>query len=211
MPLSKNKQNMMLGALIALTLLATWILFSKVYIVRDIENVNADYAAGLCIVNPLSQDKSSVISTKISEREVRHFQINRCADSGLDKWNSHYLELTEEEKLIFATIIRLEAGGCTYECQMGVASVILNRMIAYNQTLREVIFAPKQFTPSPLIDKTTGKSNYPPYDLNWEVVEDICEYGPILPPHILFFRSEYYHEWAQPYDLIDRMYFSYVV
>ena len=51
------------------------------------------------------------------------------------------IHLTKEEKLILATIIRLECGGSSFECQLAVGSVVLNRMAYFNQSLRDVIIS----------------------------------------------------------------------
>lgn len=120
-----------------------------------------------------------------------------------------YLTLTESERLILATLIRLECGGSSYECQMAVASVVINRMNMWGLTLRQAVFQKNVFSPADLIDPNTGASNYPPYETCWQVVDDICANGPTLPYYVIYFRSEYYHEWATPYAHIGSLYFSY--
>lgn len=120
-----------------------------------------------------------------------------------------YLYLTPEEKRILATLIRLECGGSSYDCQMAVASVIINRMNYWGQSLRTVVFAKNQFSPSRLINYETGSSNYPPSAKHWQVVEDICKNGPTLPYYVMYFRGGRFHSWGVPYKRIDSTYFSY--
>jgi hypothetical protein len=125
-----------------------------------------------------------------------------------------YIVLTESERLILATLLRLECGGCTYECQMAVASVVLNRMDVWDKTLREVVFGKNAFSPARLISKKTGKSYYNPskdgmYKICWQVVDDICANGPTVPRCVIYFRSKRYHSWAPEYAKIDLLYFSY--
>lgn len=125
-----------------------------------------------------------------------------------------YLSLTEEERLIFATLIRLESGGCSYETKMAVASVVVNRMNMWNKTLRQVVFAKNQFSPAYLINRETGESYYNPspdgsFKDCWKVVDDICANGPSIPSYILYFRTKHYHSWSTPYAKIGSMYFSY--
>jgi hypothetical protein len=138
-----------------------------------------------------------------------------------------YLTLTESERLIFATLLRLECGGSSYETKMAVASVVVNRMNMWNYTLRQVVFAKNQFSPARLIDQETGKSHYNPpkdgiYKECWQVVDDICENGPSIPSYVFYFKSltykkdsngnripVTYHSWATPYKKIGSMYFSY--
>lgn len=122
-----------------------------------------------------------------------------------------YIELTDEEKRILATLIRLEAGGSSYECQMGVGSVVLNRMKLFGLSLKEVVFQKNVFSPARLINvkNANGEYKYQPYKKNWQVVEDLCKYGPTLPYYVIYFRADRHHTWATPYCQIDSTYFSY--
>ena len=123
-----------------------------------------------------------------------------------------YITLTDEEKRILATLIRLEAGGASYECQMAVGSVVLNRMAAWNKSLEKVVFQKNQFSPAYLINRKykNGEYCYKPYDICWRVVDDLCENGPTLPYYVLYFRAKHYHKWSIPYCEMDGTYFSYV-
>jgi len=59
------------------------------------------------------------------------------------------LSLTEEEIEIFERIVEAEVGGNNYEGKLAVANVILNRVQSsrFPNTLKEVVFAKKQFSP----------------------------------------------------------------
>lgn len=123
-----------------------------------------------------------------------------------------YITFTDEEKRILATLIRLEAGGASYECQMAVGSVVLNRMAAWNKSLEKVVFQKNQFSPAYLINRKykNGEYVYKPYDICWEVVDDLCENGPTIPYYVLYFRAGHHHKWAIPYCEMDGTYFSYL-
>jgi hypothetical protein len=123
-----------------------------------------------------------------------------------------YLKLTEEERRIFATLIRLEAGGESYECQLAVGSVIINRMNRTGKSLEEIIFQKGQFSPARLIHvkNENGEYKYKPYKRSWEVVDELCKNGPTLPYYVLFFRANRHHSWGIPYCQIDNTYFSYL-
>lgn len=137
--------------------------------------------------------------------------------------SKNYLTLTESERLIFATLLAYECGGSSYETKMAVASVVINRMNMWNQTIRQVIFAKNQFSPAIFIDKDTGENEYwrngkrctknmtrgGSYEECWRVVDDICENGPSIPSYVLYFRTKYYHSWSTPYAKIGSLYFSY--
>ena len=123
-----------------------------------------------------------------------------------------YIALTDEEKRILATLIRLEAGGASYECQMAVGSVVLNRMAKWNKTLEQVVFQKNQFSPAYLINRKykNGEYVYKPYDICWRVVDDLCKNGPSIPYYVLYFRAGHHHKWAIPYCEMDGTYFSYL-
>lgn len=127
-----------------------------------------------------------------------------------------YLELTDEEKRLFATLLYHEARGESYECQLAVGSTVLNRMEAFDMTLREVIFQKYngfyQFSPAPLLERKDENGDYvwEPYDEQWQAVDELCKNGPTLPYYVLYFRADYYFDWAEPYCSIGDTYFSYM-
>ena len=63
----------------------------------------------------------------------------------------NYIELTDDEIYELATLVYLEAGAESYECQKAVASVVINRMTTQNKSLHSVIYAKNQFSPAYLI------------------------------------------------------------
>lgn len=151
-------------------------------------------------------DIETIIETSETTEETDEPVVTETAEP--------YLILTESERLIFATLLRLECGGCSYECQMAAASVIVNRMDVWDKTLREAIFGKNAFSPSYLINPETGGSYYNPakdgaYAICWQVVDEICANGPTLPRYVIYFRSKRYHSWATPYEKIGDLYFSY--
>lgn len=127
-----------------------------------------------------------------------------------------YVVLDETEKLIFATLIRLECGGSSYETKQAVASVVVNRMKMWNMSLRDVVFAKDQFTPSYLINQDDGISKYNPsregvYAECWAAMEEVCKQGPTIPSYVFYFRSEHYPDLDTlvDYAKIGSLYFSY--
>ena len=107
---------------------------------------------------------------------------------------------------MLATIIYLEGGGESYECQLAIGSVILNRLQDgyWGNTLEQVLYAKNQFTPAYKINSTT------PTDQQRKVVEQLLTEGLTLPSYVMYFRAWYYFSWATPYKYIDDTYFSYL-
>jgi len=66
------------------------------------------------------------------------------------------ITLSEEDINLLATIVTLESGGESYDGQLAVANVIINRMNSghWGSTVADVVYAPYQFscTSSPMLD-----------------------------------------------------------
>lgn len=121
--------------------------------------------------------------------------------------SNYYIELSDAEINELATLVYLEAGGESFECQKAVASVVINRMTTGNETLKDVIYAKNQFSPARLISVSK------PSDSTLDAVKFVIEHGPTIPEYVTYFRAIYYHKWAGqvPYSCIDNTYFSYDV
>lgn len=117
-----------------------------------------------------------------------------------------YFELTYDEIDMLARLVYLEAGGESYECMKGVASVVLNRMTSTGMSLHDVIYEPNQFSTACYIESTCYT------DTVYSAVMDVVENGPSLPTYVTFFRAGYYHDFGNnivvPYTCIDNTYFS---
>lgn len=70
---------------------------------------------------------------------------------------------TEKDRLLLAKITQVEAGDESYESQLAVANVILNRVKSplFPDTIKDVIYSGKQFPPAHngLLDKSVPKAN----------------------------------------------------
>ena len=172
-------------------------------------------AAVLVTVNALiyqsikQKDVECIISVEESE-EMGEPQIE-CEEEVISEPEEEivvepYIYLTEQEKRELATLIYLEGGNQSYECQLAIGSVILNRVHSghWGNTLHEVIYAPYQFTPAYLISSTS------PTDTQVAVVEELVTNGPTLPYYVLYFRANYYFSWANDYCYYNDTYFSFL-
>lgn len=114
--------------------------------------------------------------------------------------------ITSAERDMLAAIIYLEGGIESYECQKAICSVVINRWQNgyWGNTIADVIYAPNQFTPADKISSTT------PTAIQYQVVDDVISNGTSLPYYVMYFRANYYFDWATPYIAIDRTYFSYL-
>jgi len=95
------------------------------------------------------------------------------------------IQLTDEEKTMFAKLLWLECRGESHEGQQAVAEVILNRLAADNfpETLKGIIYAKGQFPCTEHMDEAT------PTQTQYEAIEAAL-YGPyILPEDVVFYAK----------------------
>ena len=117
--------------------------------------------------------------------------------------------ITSVEREMLARLVYREANIESLECQMAVASVVINRWKdgRWGDTLEEVIYSPYQFTPANLLYQTT------PTELNYTAVDLVLKNGCTLPPYCMYFRADYHFGWEgyKPYTQIDTTCFGYFV
>lgn len=129
----------------------------------------------------------------------------------VDKEPSYAHNITSSEREMLARLVYREANTESLECQMAVASVIINRWLdgRWGQTLGEVVYSPEQFSPANLLYKTT------PTETNYAAVDTVLKNGSILPKYCMYFRSEFCFsdiwEGYYGYSQIDAIYFGYFV
>lgn len=118
---------------------------------------------------------------------------------------TYYVELTDDEINMLATLIYLEGNTESVECQKAICSVVINRMLLWDMTVEEVIYQKNQFTPARLIQY------YEPTQVQLDVVNEIITEGVSIPEYVCYFRADYYHNWSgmNEYDYFDHTYFSY--
>ncbi len=126
----------------------------------------AKITAALSGAKPSSSSSSSSNSTTGPSQSVNtNTTVSSYKSANMDVVNSALQTLTEAQlndvKLI-AKIIKREAGGNSYKCQLAVGSVIMNRVKRNNMTVRAVIYSPNQFSTanSTLEKETYSTTNY---------------------------------------------------
>lgn len=144
--------------------------------------------------------------TEIQEVEVVKEKIVEVEKEPTYKYN-----ISSVEREMLARLVYLEANTEGLECQMAVASVVINRWLdgRWGNTIAGVIYSPYQFSPSGLIHKTT------PTETNYVAVNHVLKNGSILPKYCMYFRSgygfsEYWDGYAEYYQIGD-MYFGYFI
>lgn len=161
------------------------------------------------IIDVISHDD---ISNNLTESDDVMEEIKETQEieetSVVEVTKDPYVKLTEDEINDLATLVYLEAGGESYECQKAVASVVVNRVTTSGKTLNEIMYEKNQFTPSNLIKCTE------PTESTLNAVIEVCENGPSIPEYVTYFRADHYHDFSKymvDYMCIDNTYFSYDV
>jgi spore germination cell wall hydrolase CwlJ-like protein len=81
-----------------------------------------------------------------------------------------------------ARLINAEAAGEGRECQEMVANVVVNRMMWYNATLKEIISKPKQFSG---YNNSRYNSDYEPQ--HYKIAYSVLKGNKVLPDNVLYF------------------------
>ena len=113
------------------------------------------------------------------------------------------VELTEEDKRLFAKLLWLECRGESHEGQQAVAEVILNRLVAenYPDTIRGIIYAEGQFP------CTNDIPDAEPTQTQYEAIEAALNGPYILPMEVVFYAK--YKENKNFWGQIGKHYFCY--
>ena len=115
--------------------------------------------------------------------------------------------ITSAEREMLARLVYREANTESFECQKAIVSVVINRWQdgRWGSTLKDVVYAPEQFTPANLIYKTT------PTETNYAAVDAVLKDGCTVPSYVMYFRSNYHFNWNgyEPYVQMDKTYFGY--
>lgn len=114
------------------------------------------------------------------------------------------IDITPEELDLLEKCVMAEGGGESYECQVAIACVVINRVLSdlFPGTLMEVVTQEGQFSSWPnQISQVTATNS-----VRQAVREALAQ--AVFPEEILYFRADYYHSWGTEYCRIDHTYFS---
>lgn len=111
------------------------------------------------------------------------------------------VRLSENDIQLIAKLVYEESGAQSYKCQKAIASVVINRMVRYKKTARQVIYEAGVFSVDISGTRASAESI--------RAVRDVIKNGTTLPKNVLAFRNQHYHRnFGRPYCCIDGVYFS---
>lgn len=141
-------------------------------------------------VSAMKEEISSDVEEKVSQKNVP-----------LPQWR---IQITNEQLDLLERCVMAEGGGESYECQVAIACVIINRVISdkYPDSVDGVIKQKGQFSTWPKMIKRMVATN----EVKQAVREALTSEA--IPENVLYFRASRYHKWGSRYCRIDNTYFS---
>lgn len=109
-------------------------------------------------------------------------------------------EFTDYEVALIERVTMSESSTQPYECQMAVAQTIINRLNSgrYGDSIESIVYEPKQYS-------TANNGN--PSEQVKQAVQEVIDTYP-YPDTMVYFREDYYHEFASDYNKFGKLYFS---
>lgn len=211
MLLSKSTKNRIIGGIILLGVVALSIKLIDLRVQAGDQTLETPTYNQPPSVSQEVEEQVEDTSSEVEEEEVQ-VQVDTVQEEPVipvveyvEPEPEPYMEMGESDVYELATLVYLESGTESFECQKAIASVVIHRMQNDNLTLQEVIYAKNQFSPAYLIAESH------PSDSTLAAVKDVLQNGPTIPNYVTFFRADYYHNWSEliiPYCVIDHTYFS---
>ena len=114
------------------------------------------------------------------------------------------IEINAEQLDLMERCVMAEGGGESYDCQVAIACVIINRVLSdkYPDNVEAVIKQKGQFSTWPGMIENAVPTN----EVKQAVREALT--SEVIPEDVLYFRAGRYHKWAKRYCRIDNTYFS---
>lgn len=109
-----------------------------------------------------------------------------------------------EEEILLAQIVYAESRGCSDECQIAVASVVMNRVNSslYPNTIYDVIYQDGQYEPA-----WTGSINVEPDEQAMKNAHYVYTNGSQIPYNVTF--QSLFEQGSGVWNYIDNTYFCY--
>lgn len=142
------------------------------------------------------EENEEAIETLQTETELEIFNENEVPVYTIEKLS----KITLDDFYEICRVVMNEAGGESYKCQVAVAETIINRINSdeFPDTIYEVLYQPYQYSHADNGEITDS--------VNEAVTQALEQH--IYDTDMMYFREDYYHEFAEDYFYINNMYFS---
>jgi len=156
----------------------------------------------------MDEKASMVVEEPVVDQEVEESVfvnkgpiIQQKPKMPLPQWR---IEITTAQLDLLECCVMAEGGGESYDCQVAIACVIINRVLSekYPDTVEDVIKQDGQFSTWPTMIKRANPTN----EVKQAVREALT--SEVIPENVLYFRANRYHRWGSRYCRMDNTYFS---
>ena len=159
----------------------------------------------------------TISSITVGEQEVKEPIIveTKEAEETVPEHKPAY-SYTEEELDILSRLIYAEGGSESYDTQLKIGSVVLNRLDDPNfpNSIKEVIYEPNQFSVTTLRIDEVIMIDLPASEQSKKVAWEVLNYGSILPKEVqVFYRNGCKDKWVtsrETYEVADKTVFAYI-
>lgn len=152
------------------------------------ESIKAEIETQTSVILKTADEYETPIKTEEVSDKIPVYTIDGISEISLDEFYE------------ICRVVMNESGGEPYQTQVAVAETIINRVSSdeFPNTVIEVLYQPYQY------------SHYQNGEITDSVREAVTQ---ALEQHIydtdmMYFREDYYHEFAEDYFYINNMYFS---
>lgn len=152
------------------------------------ESIKAEIETQTSVILKTAEEYETPIKTEEVSDKIPVYTIDGISEISLDEFYE------------ICRVVMNESGGEPYQTQVAVAETIINRVNSdkFPNTVIEVLYQPYQY------------SHYQNGEITDSVREAVTQ---ALEQHIydtdmMYFREDYYHEFAEDYFYVENMYFS---
>ena len=174
-------------------------------------------------VEPLDKDTPSNIISPIPEEDIPESSAPEVEEPE-ETYEGEYTipepiyDYTEEELDLLARLIYSEGGIESYETQLKIGSVVMNRVLSedpwFPDTIREVIYQKNQFSVTFILKDGVPMIDQPADEEAKRAAYEVLTYGSVLPPDVqVFFHKSITTGWVatrEPYGTFDHTTFAYI-
>lgn len=170
--------------------------------IESANNIEKEIAEDIKVEPETDKVESTIL--KESDKEKPKIENEKKSSTKKQKKSKQSKPYTDEELYILSHLINGEAGGHSKELQIGVGSVVLNRVKdeRFPNTIKEVVFQKGQYA-------CTWDGNYDkePSQAVIDVAIDLLKNGSQLPNYIIFHAN--FRQANSTYKIVDGVYFCY--
>lgn len=127
-----------------------------------------------------------------------------------------YYPYTEEELDLLARLVSSEGGNQSYETQLKIASVVMNRVTysKFPNTIRDVIYQSGQFSVTTIKINGVVMIDRPAKESSYLAAKQVLDFGSVLPSTVMVFYSTSCTEpWVTSratYEICDNTVFAHI-